>query len=246
VFGLGLFDIFKGKKDGSAKQPADKYAGAAADKRAQPYDRQEALHALSAMGTAESAAALLKRFTFVVDPSITDQEEKDISFQGILKAGQDAIGPVRKFAEKAESLAWPMRILKQLLSKEEVAEELIQWLAKWDVDYAKFIDPKIQILAALEEYQSESVLKAVLPFLEDANETARFHAVATILAQKDASALLPLLEAFIGEESVRVRAKIAEGCRELGWTVVQEKLDAVRKALPDAFNLDGQGAFTKR
>jgi hypothetical protein len=244
---VGLFDIFKSKKDSSAgpKNPADKWAGSAGDKRAQAYDRQEALHALAAMGTSESAAALLKRFTFVVDPSITDQEEKDLAFQGILKAGPEAIAPVRKFAEKAESLAWPTRILKQLLSKEEAAQELIQWLSRWDVDYAKFVDPKIQILNALEEHRGENVLKAVLPFVEDANETARFHAVAAVLVQADASCTGALLDAFEQEESVRVRSKIADGFREHGWSVADERRDAIRKRLPEAFNLNGEGTFTK-
>jgi hypothetical protein len=243
---LGLFDIFTGKKDGVQKQPADKWSGAASDKRAQPYDRQEAIHALAAMGTKESVAALLKRFTFVVDPSITDQEEKDLAFQGILQAGVDAIEPVRKFAEKAESLAWPMRILKRVLPEDAIAGELITWLSRWDVDYSKFVDPKIQILAALEDYRGENVLHAVLPFLDDANETARFHAASAVLAQNAPESVGALLDAFVGEESVRIRSKIAEGFTGQNWSVPFDRLDGVRKSLPESYNVDGQGNFTKR
>ena len=43
---------------------------------------------------------LLKRFTFHMDPSITDQEEKDAAFRGILRAGRGAIEPVRAFAAR--------------------------------------------------------------------------------------------------------------------------------------------------
>ena len=67
--------------------PAAKWASTAADKRAQNYDRQEAISALAAMGTADAAAALLRRFTFHIDPSITDQDEKDAAFNGIVRAG---------------------------------------------------------------------------------------------------------------------------------------------------------------
>src|ERR1700733_13997506 len=124
---MGLFDLFKsgGKKasggdgvKGSAASAAAKWAEKAADKRAQNYDRQEAIAELAEMGTAEAAAALLKRFTFNMDPSITDQEEKDGAYQGILFAGQAAVLPIRAFSAKAESLAWPIKLLKELLAED--------------------------------------------------------------------------------------------------------------------------------
>ena len=90
---MGLFDLFskgsgkKGEKGEKKSNPASKYAEKAGDKRAQNYDRQEAIQNLADLGTVESAAALLKRFTFMIDPSITDQEEKEAAFNGILRAG---------------------------------------------------------------------------------------------------------------------------------------------------------------
>jgi hypothetical protein len=245
---LGLFDIFKGKKEGSANKsnPADKWAGSATDRRAQPYDRQEALSELAKLGTKEAVAVLLKRFTFVVDPSITDQEEREIAYQGILAVGPDAVEPVRAFAARAESLSWPMRILKELVSEEALVLELVSWLEKWDTEYAKFVDPKVQLLAALEDYKHESIARAVLPFLEDVNETARYHAVATLVAQGDPSVALPFLDAYAGEESVRVRTKIIEGFQALDLRVPDERLDVVRKGLPDRFNVNGEGAFSRR
>src|SRR5580700_4777688 len=110
---MGLFDLFKSEKK-DAKSPAGKWADRI-EKRAQNYDRQEAIQALAEMATPDAVEALLKRFTFHMDPSITDQEEKDSAFRGILRAGPDAIEPVRAFAGKAESLAWPMKIMKELL-----------------------------------------------------------------------------------------------------------------------------------
>ena len=92
---MGFFDFLKKKEDankGSTPPPADKkvagHAKVVADKRAQTYDRMESLQALADVRTAESAAALLKRFSFSIDPSITDQEEKDVAFEGIVAAGR--------------------------------------------------------------------------------------------------------------------------------------------------------------
>jgi len=251
---MGLFDLFKGKSKGKGEgeapprksNAAAKWAEAAGSKRAQAYDRQEAIAELCKLKSPEAVEALLRRFTFHTDPSITDQEEKDAAFEGIVAAGRDAIEPVRAFAAKAESVAWPMRVLKELLEKDELVEELIVWLGRWDTEYAKFIDPKLQILDALGDYQHEKIRAAVEPFLQDANEPARFYAVTATLAQKDKAAVPALIALILDEESVRVRSKIADGFAALGWEVPEEQRDAVRKALPAQYSVDGSGFVTKR
>ncbi len=246
---MGLFDLFKGKsgKDGEKKSnAAAKWAEAAGSKRAQAYDRQEAIAELCKLKSADGVEALLKRFTFMTDPSITDQEEKDAVFEGIVSAGREAVEPVRAFAAKAESLAWPMRILKEVVPEQEFIDELLVWLERWDTEYAKFIDPKLQILAALAEYKSPHIRLGVEAFLQDVNEPARFHAVAATLAQNDAEAVKPLIAALLEEESVRVRAKIADGFIAQGWTIPEDERNAVRKVLPDAYTVNGAGLVTKR
>jgi hypothetical protein len=250
---MGLFDRFKGGARGEKKEgprpakanPAAKWADRV-EKRAQNYDRQEAIQALADLGTAEAAEVLLKRFTFHMDPSITDQEEKDAAFRGVLRAGKAAVEPVRAFASKAESLAWPMKIMKELVDEAEYVEELLRWLSRWDTEYAKFVDPKVQLLAELEERRHPHIREAVERFLEDVNEPARFHAVAAALAQED-SAAAPALARLMGdEESVRVRSKIAEGLASRGWTVPEDEQQAVRKGLPPGFTLDSSGKISKR
>ena len=245
---MGLFDVFKSKgadKKGD-KSPAAKWAEAAGNKRAQNYDRQEALAALAEMGTADAAAALLKRFTFHMDPSITDQEEKEVAFNGVLKAGMDAVEPVRTFAARAESLAWPMRILKELLAPDAYIDELVLWLSKWDTEYSKFVDPKIQLLVALGDLSSPKIRLAVEPFLEDVNEPARFHAVVTTLAQEDEAAVPALIRALSAEESFRVKNKLADGLAGRTWTIPQDQREAAREALPPGFSVDSTGRVTKR
>lgn len=250
---MGLFDLFKGKNNKSSVPPKPRKSGSAAkwgdvvaNKRAQPYDRAEAINELSKLKSADGVAGLMRRYEFTFDPSITDQEEKDAAFEGIMAAGREAIEPVRAFAAKADSLAWPMRIMKELLTEEELIEELLVWLERWDTEYAKFIDPKLQILTELAEYQHPDIREAVEPFLQDVNEPARFHAVAATLAQKDAEAVKPLIDALLEEESVRVKAKIADGFIANEWTVPDDQRDAVRKALPAPYSVDGKGHVKKR
>lgn len=247
---MGLFDLFKGSPKAEGKprpkaSPAAKWADRI-ERRVQNYDRQEAIQALSEMGTPEAVEALLKRFTFLIDPSITDQEERDAAFRGILRAGRGAIEPVRAFAAKAESLAWPMKIVKALVGDSEYVEELLRWLAKWDTDYAKFVDPKVQILAVLEEHRHPQIREGVERFLEDVNEPARFHAAATLLVQDDPEALPALAKLLVEEESVRVRTKVAEGLAARGWPLAEDTRAAVRGVLPAGYALDGAGRVIKR
>jgi HEAT repeat protein len=248
---MGLFDLFKSKGDARAEKPkanpAAKWANVAADKRAQNYDRQEAIAALSAMGTAEAAAALLRRFTFHMDPSITDQDEKDAAFNGVVRAGREAIEPIRAFVAKAESLSWPMKVMKEISSgEEELVDELVLWLSKWDTEYAKFIDPKIQLLAALEEHKSPHIRAEAERFLLDVNESARFHAVGATLAQDDPEAIPALLDCLVDEESVRVKHRLVDGFIAREWAVPEEKREAVRKALPSGATIDAAGQMKKR
>ncbi len=248
---MGLFDLFKGngKKDNADRPKANaaaRWAERAGDKRAQNYDRQEAISALAELGTPDAVTALLKRFTFTMDPSITDQEEKDGAFAGILRAGKVAVEPTRAWAAKAESLGWAMRVVKEVLSEEEYIDELLLWLARWDTEYSKFIDPKLQLLVTLEDHKSPKIAAAVEPFLEDVNETARFHAAATTLAQEDAACLEALLRVLADEESFRVKNKIADGVAARRWAIPDELRAETRKHLPPGFSIDGDGVLKKR
>jgi len=247
---MGFFDRFKAGAKGDGRErskgnPAAKWADRL-EKRVQNYDRQEAIQALGDMASGEAAAILLKRFTFHMDPSITDQEEKDAAFRGILRAGKAAIAPVRAFAAKAESLAWPMKIMKELVEGDAYVEELLLWLSRWDTEYAKFVDPKVQLLTAREEHRHPRIREEVERFLDDVNEPARFHAVSTLLAQDDSASLPALVALLASEESVRVRNKIAEGLATRGWSLSADDRDAARKALPAPFSLDGNGKVIKR
>jgi hypothetical protein len=216
------------------------------NKRAQTYDRQEAIAELCKLKTADAVEGLMRRFSFAIDPSITDQEEKDAAFEGIVSAGREALEPVRAFGAKAESLAWPMRIMKEILSEDELVLELVAWLSRWDTEYSRFVDPKLQILAALEEHEHPSIRAAVEPFLQDVNEPARFHAASATFAQKDPASIPPLVNALVGEESVRVRTKMADMFASLGWEIPADQRDAVRKVLPSPFGVSHTGKVVKQ
>lgn len=268
---MGLFDFLK--RDKGPGKPAedevyaDKKLGSlakkATNKRLQPFDRDEALRAVLALGTHEAAISLLKRFSFQIDPSITDQEEKQLVFDGIVAigrgergkrvsdAGKDAkeistdkltkkeirelrdsiVDKTREYCTKAENLTWPLKVMRALLDDAAYERELLDLLGAWDTEYTRNVEPKLNVLAAMEDVKSESVRAAVEPYLDDANETVRFHAVQTSFAQGDPATVPALVRLMAREESMRVKNKVCEGIAAQDWTIAEAQRDAFRDAM---------------
>jgi len=235
---MALFGLFGKKSEADALR---KHGERATNRRAQAVDRWEAIQALVRIGSPEAVEALLPRFTFYVDPSITDQEEKDAVFEGIVDCGQSAVVPVVAFLRKAESPSWAIKILERVVPEEVFVETLIGLLAEMDTEYERDPQRKIQTIATLEEHQDPRIPSAVVRFLEDANETVRFHAVGALLAQPDVEAHRDaLLRCFAAEDSVRVRNRILEGFASHEWKV-GDAADSVRQRLPAGYTLDSRG-----
>lgn len=278
---MGIFDFFKkgtSSKGASSPPPAapvDKRvvgpAKVVADKRAQTYDRIEAIQTLGALQSPDAAAALLKRFSFSIDPSITDQEEKDLAFQGIVAAGRelelpkdpqeresavaalqkrrdDVIDSVVAYCEHAEQITWPLKVLRELLDDDEYSTELVQLLERFDTEYARNVEPKVQLLKAIEHTSMHEAREQAERFLEDVNETVRFHAVEATLAQGDTASVPPLVQLLEAEESIRVKNKVAEGLLQRGFVIGSDLRAAANDALRDTegYSVDADGKVVQR
>jgi hypothetical protein len=238
---MGLFGIFDTKAGGNLRKHAER----ATNKRAQAVDRWESIQFLLRQGTGEAVEALLPRFAFYVDPSITDQEEKDAAFDGILRVGAAARPPVIAFMAKSESLSWPLKLLDRLMAEDEVVGVLLALLNLMDVEYERDPQRKIQLLSALEERPAPTTAAAVARFLGDANETVRFHAVGAVFAQQNAvEQRAALLGCLCGEESVRVRNRILDGFVNQGWDVA-DRLDQARAHLTPGYAVDARGVLKR-
>jgi HEAT repeat protein len=238
---MGIFDVFKGGGSGLAK-----HVTRVANKRAQQHERWESIQVLASDGSDEALRALLTRFNIRVDPSITDGEEKNAAFLGVVQNGKAALGPVRDFLDESETLAWPLKILKEIQSEEELTTTLLELLSKMDTEYERDPQKKIDIIASFEERKDPRIVEAVIRFLEDMNETVRFYAVGAILAQDDPDAALgPLTQAFLAEESVRVRIRMLDGYVERGWTLGDVKGEASKK-MPTGYTLGKKGEVRKK
>lgn len=245
---MGLFDLFSKKKADAPRASSrelQRYERLLGNKLSQNLDRQEAIDNLCKMATAESAAVLLKRFDWQLDPSITDQEEKEACLQGIVAAGEAALEPVRAYCKKAESLMWPLKVLKRIVPPEALAEELLGLLDQFDTEYVRNVQPKVQLITELGEHRSDDVRVALEPFLQDMSEPVRFATTMSLFSIGDPASVPAFVAALESEESLRIKNRIAQGIAEAGWEIPADLTEICRKNLPPGFRLENgriQGA----
>jgi HEAT repeat protein len=155
---------------------------------------------------------------------------------GIVAAGEDALEPIREYCKKAESLTWPLKVLRAIVKDDaQAAEELLGILDQFDTEYVRNAEPKVQLIQALEAYKTDEVRVAVEPFLRDMSEPVRFTSVTTLFELGDPASVPALIDALENEESRRVQNRIAQGLADRAWPIPSEHSAAATKALPPGF-----------
>ena len=118
---MGLFDMFS--KEGRSESALRRAAAKAIHKHIQSPDRMKAMEDLYHAGEEGNEAAifaLLKRFSFVYDKTIEDEQEKDWVYTAVCALGEKALPSVRRYIEHAGSISWPLRILEKIATDEEI------------------------------------------------------------------------------------------------------------------------------
>lgn len=240
---MGLFSLF-GKK--SPEELARKHGKNVADKRGYAPDRWESIRVLADLAHPEAAKVLLQRFTFRIEPSITDQEEKDLAFRGVVAAGEAAVPHILAFLETSESATWPAKMLAAILPDERVLEELVRILDRQDVGYTKDPQRKIQLLMELESRTGEAIVPAAKRFLDDPNEAVRFHAVSALAAQSSLGDTVDTLRSLYDrEESGRLRAAILDAFAKHGVGFPAETAHLARAKAPHGYSIGADGSIRR-
>jgi HEAT repeat protein len=248
---MGLFDLFRksdrpAQAQGKADREIARLERLVSNKLSQNFDRQDALEQLGKIASAEAAAVLLKRFNWYLDPSITDQEEKEVAVRGIVAAGESALVPIRDYCRRAEGLTWPLKALSQIVPEERYVEELLLLLDQFDTEYVRNPEPKVQLIHALEAFAREDVRLAVEQFVEDASEPVRFAAVNATFAMNSASSIEAVVVVLEREESLRIKNRIAQGLADSKWIVPDALRDACRGHLPSGYSLGADGTVRQQ
>ncbi len=238
---MGLFDFLK---KGDSPRGEDKELARlqkmVSNKLSQNVDREDALHRLAAMATPAAVSVLLTRFNWTLNPSIKDQEEKEVAVQGIVAAGEAGLETICNYCIRAEALTWPLKAIKGIVSDPGQLETvLLEVLDEFDTDYMRNPEPKVQLMQALGEFSSDDVRVACEPFMMDQSEEVRFAAVTTVLGCNQAESLDSFIEAMKEEESLRVKNRIATGIVEKAWSLTSAQEEELRGCCPPGFGVKG-------
>jgi hypothetical protein len=220
----------------------------ASEKFGPKENRQGAIEELGALKTEPAIDALLTRYTFRIDPGITDDDEKARVLALITQAGEVALGPVKRFISSRDEISWPLRALEGLLPEAEVVKFLVEVARKVGGEYSRVPEKKVLLLHALSGHKSAEIAPAVLPFLEDMDDEVQIAAAEVIVKQQDLIGREPLLQHFLKANegsNARVREALAGLLADSGWDV-KGYTPKVEAALPAGYKLDSKGKVTRK
>ncbi|MEE9383663.1 MAG: HEAT repeat domain-containing protein [Nannocystaceae bacterium] len=188
---------------------------------AQSADRYAAMEQLLEDGSKEAHTAVLRRFTVTSSKTIEDEEEKGWVYRRTIALEKGILPALKQFCATQSNLAWALRIV------EDVANETEEWaildaiLAAHPPGYERDSQTKLQVLTHLQEIDDEKVVGIVSGYLDDEDETVRFHAVEALLDIGDEHCQRPLLDRFVHEkeDSLRLRNRVLDGMVDHGWSV---------------------------
>ena len=228
-----------------------------------PENRQGAIEELAAMRTDAAFDALLVRYTFMVDPGITDDEEKQRLHSLLIEADEHALPAIKRFIMSRDEVAWPLRALSELVPEFEVVNVLLEALRKAAAEYSRVPEKKVVLLRALEQHRSPEAIAVALPFLEDMADEVQIAAAHVIAAQATApqgtapggpaptgseAGREPIIQAFLRaheNSNARVKEALAGILVDTAWDVkgYTPKFEA---ALPAAYKLDSKARVQRK
>src|SRR2546422_5319661 len=242
---MGLLDMLgMGGPDAKVRRLQKK----ASQKFGPAENRQGAIEELGALKTEAAVEALLLRYTFRVDPGITDDEEKARVLALITQAGDVALGPVKRFIATRDEISWPLRALDALLPEAEVVKFLVEVAKKIGGEYSRVPEKKVLLLHALSAHKALEIAPAVLPFLDDMDDEVQIAAAEVIVKQQEPAGREPVIQHFLKAHegsNARVREALAGLLADSGWDV-KGYTPKVEAALPPGYKLDSRGKVVRK
>jgi HEAT repeat protein len=242
---MGLMDMIgMGGPEGKIRRLTKK----SMEKFGPPENRQGAIEELGEIKSEPAVDALLLRYTFRVDPGITDDEEKARVLALVLQSGDAALPAVKRFILTRDEISWPLRALSDLLPQEAVVKFLVDVAHKVAAEYSRVPEKKVLLLHGLSAHKSPEITAAVLPFLDDMEDEVQIAAAEVIARQADESGREPLIQHFLKSHegsNARVREALAGLLADSTWDV-KGYTPKVEAALPAGYKLDSKGKVLRK
>jgi len=237
---MGLLDMLgMGGPEGKVRRLQKK----AMQKFGPAENRQGAIEELGGLKTEAAIDALLSRYTFRVDPGITDDDEKARVLALVTQAGDVALGPVQRFISSSDEIYWHLRALEGLLPEAEVVKFLVEVARKIGGEYSRVPEKKVLLLHALSAHRSPDIAPAILPLLDDMDDEVQIAAAEVIVKQQHPAGREPLILHFLKAHegsNARVREALSGLLADSAWDV-KGYTPKVEAALPQGYKLDSRG-----
>lgn len=216
------------------------------NKFGQAQDRQHAIRTLADMGTPEAVSAMLVRFTFRIEQTIGDEEEKRMVFDELLRLGDLSVEPIVKFLQTENSPYWAVKALRALVGDERTVTHLLEVIDGMEAIFDRDIERKVELVSNLREFRDERVRDRLQGFLSDENEELRVHAIEGLMGFGQEEMSANMIDRLLDDgETQRVKTAILNLVIEKKWRVKHRK-DEVRKVLPAVFWMDDVGVVHRR
>ena len=219
----------------------------------QPPERKYAIQTLRDIGTEDAVRAMLARFGEMAPNTTVDADEKRYTYETLSQMaadpGVDVRGTLIEYLrERDEQINWPMKVLTDVLDKEETAELVRDLLSECNTEYQRVPEKKQELILRAAELEDEGLSKELVRFLEDDNETIRFLTVDALLKQGSDELLEePLRERLLEEDSIRIIKKLAEAFAERkDWKIPEKDREDVEIILPEEYGVHTQGHIYRR
>jgi hypothetical protein len=219
----------------SKEKSLEKTIAKATNKLSQQVDRWAALENLKKAGSDEALFGLCKRFGVTSMKGIEDEQEKEWVVDALVSKGKDALPPLRRYMKNAGQLAFPLRVLERIASREEILEIADELFKSEPPGYVRMPERRIDLVHWFSEWKGatdDEVIARVTPYITDFDENSRFAAIDGLAGKDPAKIAPPLIKGLLRpeEESGRIKRTIVE-VLEKSKAPLGDQADAVAAAL---------------
>ncbi len=211
-----------------------------------PATRVAAMERLAGWKIPAAATALLRRFTIQVPQETMDLEEKKYTVQLLTEMGRAAVEPILSFLRTESEVTWPVRVLREVLPREEFLAALKDTLERLESTYTRWPEAKVVLIEHLPDEAFPLVRETLLRFLEDEDDDVCVAAAYYLARTGDDEIRERLIETLLNAEArPRVRGRIFELFCDREWGVKGYR-KRVEEIIQEPFYLTARGTVKRR
>lgn len=243
---MGLFRKFFSNEPGPSERQIQRGLKQVTQIHGEATTRVAAMERLSSWRTAESAAALLRRFTVQTPQASMDLEEKQYAVKLLAQMGNVAVEPILNFLVTEPDVTFPVRALRDILPADQFHKALTDTLDKLSTGYTRWPEAKAVLIGHLSDEAFPQVMSAALRFLEDEDDDVCIAAIDYLSRNGDEAVREKLIETFLNSDArPRVRGRILDHFCEREWPVkgYRKKME---EAIALPFYLTSKGTVKRK